>query len=634
LIDTLAVHEPLLVNTIGHSAGALIFAIFLFLLLQDRAGKRLRGSRLSITAAALAFFWNLGSLLVLATAASASWWHVAVVAFSTAVLSLLPAVLLHLCLEDRLRPIVVAGYALSAVAILIHFGEAALARPNLHRTALAVTTIGFGVLTVISAVSVVMSRESARGRLTSRIIGSMSLFLFAMSFVHLGGEPHAAWAMELLLHHAGIPLAIFVLLQDYRFVLLDAFIRFLANILLAAGFAFATLEAAAKLGLRLPSLQNPVYEGLLLVGGCLMLIVFAMVRNWLQQILTSIVFERRDLEGTLHEFRSKGPAAASEAEYLNWAEARMAKFMNAERIEMDESWKEALGRCGLVFPAPVGDLAEHGDDRPGGPVEAVVPLRLSHGETRYVLLGRRRGGRRYLSEDLGALARLGAQVVEQVEQFRESEMRRLASQAEFRALQSQIHPHFLFNALNTLYGVIPKQAEGARRTVLNLADIFRYFLRGEKTYIPLEEELRIVRAYLEIEGLRLGGKLKTEIHVDDDALPVPIPVLSIQPLVENAVKHGVAPKAEGGTVYLDATRLAGGLRVSVRDSGCGFQPAGPERGKGLGMALENVSRRLKLCYGPEAKLEIESGPDGSSVGFLVPCQSSVVSHQSSVNGDQ
>jgi len=253
-------------------------------------------------------------------------------------------------------------------------------------------------------------------------------------------------------------------------------------------------------------------------------------------------------------------------------------------------------------------------------VEAVVPLRLSHGETRYVLLGRRRGGRRYLSEDLGALARLGAQVVEQVEQFRESEMRRLASQAEFRALQSQIHPHFLFNALNTLYGVIPKQAEGARRTVLNLADIFRYFLRGEKNYIPLEEELRIVRAYLEIESLRLGDKLKTEIRVDDDALQVPIPVLSIQPLVENAVKHGVAPKAEGGTVYLSATRSAAGLRVSVRDSGVGFQPSGSERAKGLGMGLENVSRRLKLCYGPEAKLEIESGPEGAVVEFVVPAE--------------
>jgi len=133
-----------------------------------------------------------------------------------------------------------------------------------------------------------------------------------------------------------------------------------------------------------------------------------------------------------------------------------------------------------------------------------VPLTVRPGVARYVLLGRRSGGRRYLSEDLQALARASAVVAEQLEQHRESEMRRLVAQAELRALQSQIHPHFLFNALNTLYGIIPKEAKGARDTVLNLADIFRYFLETKKTLLPLQDELHIVRAYLEIERLRLG----------------------------------------------------------------------------------------------------------------------------------
>src|SRR5262249_54500326 len=157
----------------------------------------------------------------------------------------------------------------------------------------------------------------------------------------------------------------------------------------------------------------------------------------------------------------------------------------------------------------------------------------------HVLLGRRSGGRRYLSEDLQALGRATAQVVEQVEQYHETEMRRLVAQAELRALQSQIHPHFLFNALNTLYGIIPREAKGARETVLNLADIFRYFLETGKSHLPLEEELHIVKAYLEVERLRLGDKLKIEIDVEPATLQVAIPVLSIQPLVENAVKHGI-----------------------------------------------------------------------------------------------
>ena len=133
------------------------------------------------------------------------------------------------------------------------------------------------------------------------------------------------------------------------------------------------------------------------------------------------------------------------------------------------------------------------------------------GGAHHLLLGRRTGGRRYLSEDLQALARAAAQIVEQIEQYRESEMRRLVAQAELRALQSQIHPHFLFNALNTLYGIIPREAKGARETVLNLADIFRYFLETEKSFLPLEEELHIIKAYLEVERLRLGDKLRIEI---------------------------------------------------------------------------------------------------------------------------
>jgi two-component system LytT family sensor kinase len=237
-----------------------------------------------------------------------------------------------------------------------------------------------------------------------------------------------------------------------------------------------------------------------------------------------------------------------------------------------------------------------------------------------VLLGRRSGGRRYLSEDLLALGRAASLVVEQIEQFRESEMRRLVSQAELRALQSQIHPHFLFNALNTLYGIIPREAKGARDTVLNLADILRYFLETGKTFLPLEQELHIIKAYLAVEKLRLGEKLRVEIDVDPDALHVPIPILSIEPLIENAVKHAIATKVEGGTVRLRATLSPNALHVTVSDTGPGFRTAG---GAKSGVGLENVTRRLQLCYGVESQINIQSNADGSSVSFSIPVNVSV-----------
>jgi LytS/YehU family sensor histidine kinase len=269
----------------------------------------------------------------------------------------------------------------------------------------------------------------------------------------------------------------------------------------------------------------------------------------------------------------------------------------------------------LTRPAVVSELSSHRAALENEGVEAVIPVRLpSHGNS-FVLLGRRSGGRRYLSEDLQALGRAAGQIVEQVEQFRELEMRRLVAQAELRALQSQIHPHFLFNALNTLYGIIPREAKGARDTVLNLADIFRYFLETEKSFLPLEEELHIVRAYLEVERLRLGDKLRVEIDIEPEALLAPIPILSIQPLVENAVKHGIAPKTDGGLVRLQAMVEAGALRVTVSDTGAGF--ASPAEGK-PGVGLDNVNRRLQLCYGADARLAIHSDRGGSSVSFTIP----------------
>ncbi len=247
--------------------------------------------------------------------------------------------------------------------------------------------------------------------------------------------------------------------------------------------------------------------------------------------------------------------------------------------------------------------------------EASIPLRFAKGDEARLLLGRRKGGRLYLSEDLQELTRLGAVVVGEVERLRHSELQRLVSQAELRALQSQINPHFLFNALNTLYGTIPRQAAEARRITLDLAEIFRYFLQTDRGFIPLAEEMRIVRAYLEIEALRLGDRLRAEIEVEAAAEPVLIPVLSIQPLVENAVKHGIARRTSGGSVRLAARTTDQFLIVEVNDDGGGF--AKGSRG-GSGVGLENVRKRLQLGYGDEAGLRIESSSRGSKITFQVP----------------
>jgi two-component system, LytTR family, sensor kinase len=584
----LNVHEPLLVNTIGHSAGALIFGIFLYLFLKDRASSRfLRGSWLSFAAAALAFLWDLSSLAAMLAATRNSGHEDLYIAFAFAMLSLLPAVLLHLSLGSNLRSIVAAGYVLSIAAAAMHVWHG-------RQYALIVIPLGFGLLTAI-AVAILALRNAPRARgETSRILGAMCLFLFAISFAHFRSEsPNGGWSSELIIHHAGIPLALFVLLQDYRFVMLDAFVRFLANVFLAAAVTYLVIRTGLKLLLvETHSVPNPLYEALWLTSLCLVLIVFALLRGRLQQWLTRAVFRRPSIERALQNIRTRPAPGESEPQYLSWAASEMAAFVNTDRFEL-----------------ATADRLEW--------AEAVIPLRFSQGDQLNVILGRRRGGRRYLSEDLSCLARLAAAVTEQVERLRALEMQRLVSQAELRALQSQINPHFLFNALNTLYGTIPRELTGPRRTVLNLADIFRYFLQPDKTFIPLEEELKIIHAYLDIERLRLGPRLITSIEVDDEALQVPIPILSIQPLVENAIKHGVSAKSDPGTLSLRIRRDSDAIHITVADTGPGMNNSSAA-GSGSKLGLVNVSRRLELCYGSDHALNITSTPTGTTVAFAIP----------------
>jgi len=616
-------HEPLLVNMVGHFAGSVIFGIFLYLMFRDRSGTRLRGSWLSFAAAGLALLWNVGSLAVLIASNINSRYADLIIFFCFAVLSLLPAVLLDLSLGGRFRSIIASGYVLSVIAVSMHLWEVFQPDLHFHELALLLITVGFGALTAVSVIAVAWSGDKDERAKASRIFGAMCSMLLAMSFVHFGtGHPSQIWSRELALHHAGIPLALFVLLQDYRFVLLDAFIRFLANALLAALVTFVAIGIGFRfLVIDQGLLRRPLQESLLLLGFCSVLIAFALLRGQVQRWLTKVVFRRVELNKALQEMQSRAALFSDEAQFRGWAAGQLAEFMSADRVEevSESSLAEILGDADLFLPVPASDVPRLRHAPAFAWVQAIVPLPLGRGEVSYLLLGRRRGGRRYLSEDLRSLSRLSAIIVEQVNRIRSREMHRLVSQAELRALQSQINPHFLFNALNTLYGIIPREAAGARKTVLNLAEIFRYFLQSEKSFIPLSDELEIVKAYLDIERLRVGPRLEVELDIDEAALAVPIPILSIQPLVENAIKHGISGKAGPGLLRLKAKVVDDELVIAVEDTGRGMASAedGFDRSH-AGVGLNNVQRRLQLCYGPDAGLRIDSNSEGTKVELGIP----------------
>jgi hypothetical protein len=610
--DWLSIHEPVLVNTIGHSAGAVIFGMLLYFLFINRLRSREDRSDLAVLAAALAMLWNLGSLVALATGPAGGIVADVIVAASFSVLSLLPAVLLHISLESRHRAVWLSGYALSAIAVALHIADLLTQAPRFHYAALLLVTVGFVILTVISVFLELRQANRAAG---SRLAGAMGLFLFAISFVHLGTEhTRLAWSKEIALHHAGLPLALLVLLQDYRFLLLDAFLRFIVNASLAAGALLLAIRAVESRELA-KQIQHPFQAGLLFVSACLLLTLFVYVRNRIQSFLTRVIFLRSNIAEALAEMQQLARAAHSEFEYLRHAGEVISRFLRASHFDMTQEQPLVVGT--LTVPVAVVDAAKW--TVPSW-VQAVLPMRFSQGDASYLLLGPRHGGRRYLSEDFDVLARFRAAVIEHVEQLRSVQMQSLVSQAELKTLQAQINPHFLFNSLNTLYGTIDRSNAEARRLVLNLSDIFRYLLHSARTFIEIEEELRIVRAYLEIEELRLGPKLRTEIDIDQAAVHATIPVLSIQPLVENAVKHGVASRMGTGFVRLTIKSHADSLSVEVANSGeCDVETlTNPARGIGL----TNVRRRLALCYGQETRFEARVANGVTSVGFTLPLASS------------
>ena len=205
-------------------------------------------------------------------------------------------------------------------------------------------------------------------------------------------------------------------------------------------------------------------------------------------------------------------------------------------------------------------------------------------------------------------------------QDRERQLTELAATAQLAALRAQINPHFLFNSLNSIAQLIHADPDAAERCVERLADMFRYILRrAEKEFVPLAEELEMAQAYLDIERARFGERLRVETRVDPRSLRQLIPNLILQPLVENAVKHGLSLKRGAGTIRIDAEVAVGHLDLAVADDGMGI--AGPtlagiyERGVGL----RNLRDRLARLYGPSHLPEITSAPGtGTRVRLHLP----------------
>jgi sensor histidine kinase YesM len=197
----------------------------------------------------------------------------------------------------------------------------------------------------------------------------------------------------------------------------------------------------------------------------------------------------------------------------------------------------------------------------------------------------------------------------------EAEARRVTAEAQLASLESRVQPHFLFNTLNSIASLIHEDPKGAERMTGQLASLLRSSLdAGELPLVPLEQELTTVREYLDIEQVRFGGRLRTAFDVDEASQRVMVPRLSLQTLVENAVKYAVSPRREGGLIVVRARSVGSAVRLEVEDDGPGFDPAGVRNRHGLDL----LRARLALNYGDRARLEIQSLTGRTTAAIEVP----------------
>lgn len=601
---------PDLLHVVGYLTGTALYAMLLAMAVRDRAA-----DRLMLGTAALGLSWNLGELasLVLRTAGVAGGQWLAALSFTA--LGFLAAVVVHSVwhgghAKSQARSLAWlpgVAYAAAALAGCLHAIAAAQGQAVPAPSALIVLT---ATLLLIAPMLFMATRRQTNG---ARAMWLTGLAVFTVSALHLGTFHGAreSWVNELLGHHASIPLAFAILYQEYRFALADLFLKRALTLLAAVAVIFAAWAAVRPL---LPAEASPQTIGVLLGAWATTLLIFPWLRTHIARFVDRVVLGRANYARFMDDLNTLVQRCGSESEALDATCLALAPALSAASVGWEHQDLEPVGA------AHDGEVVIHTTDAPR-PVLRIHQLA---------------GGRRLLSDDLAMLHHLSLVLGRRIDairladerytrMLREREIRTLATEAELKALRAQINPHFLFNALTTIGYLIQTAPPAALNTLLRLTTLLRSVLRSEGEFTTLGREREMIEAYLDIERARFEERLEVRLDLPRPLDDVAIPALILQPLVENAIKHGITRSRDGGRVAVSATLddAAARLRIVVSNTGVPFDGVSP--GEEGGVGLTNVRSRLEAHYGLEARFQIGAAPSGETVAeLIVPVDSTQV----------
>ena len=581
-----------------------------------RQGRVAERSAPLVGAAVSGVFWHLSTLLVIdapgALSPAAS--RVALAA-GLAALGFLPAFSLEAAVTGRApmgRGLRTAAYGASILAGAAQLAAAAGGGAVPARLPLLLLVGAHTTLLVVLVVG-------RRGRDATRIARIAGLALFALSALHFAGhgagpEPEMG-VFEVLAHHAAIPLAVALLLQDFPFAFADLFLK------RAARLTGLTALAAGGAMLLLPGADATVTVAIVGVSLGVALVAPRLGRA-IDRGVDRLWLARPDLATAQAEFAAGVAGAEDEAGVLDAAARGVAHLTGQPSVRIERAPADVVGAPLVTVPAA---------GRDGG----VVQIPTLEPPTWRLVIEPALDGRRLLSDEVALLEGAARTIARRLDALRhererreaaarEEQIRRLATEAELRALRAQLNPHFLFNALTTLGWLMDEAPERAKATLYRLTSLLRAVLGRTAPGDDggtLGDEVALLEDYLAIEQARFEERLVTEIDVPEALDTVVVPPLLLQPLVENAIKHGISPRREGGTVRVLARTHAGPageeLHVHVIDTGAGFDP-GAAAAPGAGVGLSNVRGRLA---GHGGRLEIASHPGrGTDVRIVLPLQ--------------
>jgi signal transduction histidine kinase len=614
-----------LVNLVGFLAAAALYAMLLVMVWRGRGSRGHKQSfdRLALAAALLGLVWNVGELLM----QSLREWGgldlgplVSVAAFTA--LGFLPALTVHTVLRSsqmRGRGAALASgtaYGLGAFAGLAHIAAGAVTGDAPSPMALRVLAVGF-----LALVPVVVAMAPTATNFRASAVSAIALVAFGISALHLSVHRAADETLSAALygHHASLPLVIAILFQDYRFALADVFLKRALSLVALAGLALGLY-----LGAVIPVMAA---SGGTLGSGAVIAIVsvwvgmallYPLLRRYVDRLVDLVILDRPDYAATHHTLVAEMAAAESIEGVLDCASRALSAALRAP-----VTWRARPGNAASAEPAQSRSRPGHGDSVTLDTAEA----------PRYVLeIGAAPDGRRLLSDELDLLEAAALVTARRIDAVRlseerrqrdrrEMEMARLAAESELRALRAQLHPHFLFNALTTIGYLLRAAPERALETLLQLTTLLRAVLKRTKggDLTTLGQEIDLVKAYLAIERARFEERLRVRIELPTALRSAAVPPLLLQPLVENAIKHGIGPRRDGGEIRVFAANRGGRLRLSVSDSGQGATEADLRAGREKGLGLANIERRLAMHYGEGARLTVESSPGhGTTVVLDLP----------------